>query len=170
MRKTLIALCLLPLLAFVTADWVTIKLDDRVSIDFPAQTEPQDLGGNFMWLHQINDDARCMVMTMDFAKLGMDSAVLADEMGKPESFQQFREGVVAEMEEAAVLSEKNTVVNGHRVFEFLVNMGPDSSKLNRMYNKNIFVGTKMYSLNFFEKEGKPQAELRNRFFNSFKAK
>lgn len=170
MRKTLIALLFLPMLAFVSADWVTTKLDDRASIDFPAQIESQDLGGNPMWLHQINNEARCMVMIMDFSKMGMDSATLADEMAKPESFAQFREGVVGEIAGSSVLSEKNTSFNGHKAFEFLIDMGKDSSKLNRMYNKNIFIGTKMYSISFFEKEGKPQAELRNKFFNSFKAK
>lgn len=171
MRKTLIAFLFLPLFAFVTTEWVTITLDQRASIDFPSAAEPKDLNGNAMWLQDIGKDARCMVMILDFSRMGVDSAALADEMSRPEAFEQFKQGVVGQMQGASVLSEKNTAVNGHKVFEYLIDMGTaDSSALDRMYNQNYFIGTKMYSLSFFEKNSKPQADLRKKFFSSFKVK
>ena len=171
MKKTLIAFFFLPLLAFVAVDWVTIKLDGRTSIDFPSQTESKDMGGNPLWIQEINKDARCMAMVFDFGKLGLDSASLAAEMGKPESFEQFKQGVVGQMEGASVISEKNTTINGRKVFEYLIDMGTkDTSELNRMYNRNIFIGEKMYTLSFFERGKSPQAQLRNKFFNSFREK
>jgi hypothetical protein len=92
-------------------------------------------------------------------------------MDKPEAFEQFKGGVVGQLAGASVISEKNTTINGRKVFEYLIDMGKkDSSALNRMYNRNIFIGAKMYTLSFFEKNEKPQAELRNKFFNSFKVK
>ena len=171
MRKTLIAFLFLPLFAFVAADWVTIKLDDRASIDFPSAAVPKDLNGNSMWLQDIGKDARCMVMIMDFSRMGVDSAALADEMSRPEAFEQFKEGVVGQMQGASILSEKNTAIHGHKVFEYLIDMGTkDTSALDRMYNQNYFIGAKMYSLSFFEKNSKPQAGLRNKFFTSFTIK
>ena len=171
MRKTLFAFLFLPLFSFITADWITIKLDDRASIDFPSATEAKDMNGNPIWVQEISKDARCMAMVLDFGQMGLDSAALADEMEKPEAFEQFKGGVVGQLAGASVISEKNTTINGRKVFEYLIDMGKkDSSALNRMYNRNIFIGAKMYTLSFFEKNEKPQAELRNKFFNSFKVK
>ena len=171
MRKTLSAFLFLPLFAFVTADWVTVKLDDRATIDFPSATEAKDMNGNLMWVQDVGKDARCMAMVYDFGMMGVDSAALADEMSRPEAFEQFKTGVVGQMEGASVISEKNTTVNGRKVFEYLIDMGKkDTSALNRMYNRNYFIGAKMYSLSFFEKNNKSQAELRNKFFSSFKVK
>lgn len=171
MRKTLIAFVFLPLFAFISADWVTISLDERASIDFPSATESKDMNGNRMWIQDIGKDARCMAMVFDFGQMGMDSAALADEMSRPEAFEQFKNGVVGQIQGASVLSEKNTSIGGHKVFEYLIDMGKkDTSALDRMHNRNYFIGVKMYSLSFFEKASKPQAELRNKFFNSFKAK
>jgi hypothetical protein len=171
MRKTLLAFLFLPLFAFMASDWVTVKLDDRASIDFPSATGPKDLNGNTMWMHEISKDARCMAMIVDFGQMGLDSAALLEEMSRPESFEQFKAGVAGQIAGSSVISEKNTSINGHKVFEYLIDMGKkDTSALNRMYNQNYFIGAKMYSLSFFEKSHKPQAELRNKFFNSFKAK
>ncbi|HEU0109228.1 MAG TPA: hypothetical protein VFQ73_00065 [Flavisolibacter sp.] len=169
MRKTVFAFLLIPFLSFVTADWITTKIDERTSIEFPTETESKDLNGNTMWLNQISEDARCMVMVMDFAKMGADSATLAEEMNRPESYEQFKQGVVGEIEGASLISEKNTHWKGYKTFEFLIDMGKTETGLNRMYSKSIFIGTKMYSLSFFEKNTKPQPALRNKFFNSFKA-
>jgi hypothetical protein len=171
MRKTLLILAFLPLVAFVTADWIAVKLDDRVSVNFPSVPQQNEKSGNTIWMADGNDASRCMAMVMDFSQYGLDSAGLASEMGKPESFEQFRDGVVGQIEGSSVISEKNTFINGRKVFEFLIDMGKaDSSAFNKMYNRNYFIGTKMYSLSFFEKNDKPQPELRNKFFNSFKAK
>jgi hypothetical protein len=168
MKKTLLLL-FVPLLAFATADWVNVKLDERVSVTFPVTPEEKQMSGNAVWVADFGPNARCMAMVMDFEKFGMDSAMVAGEMGKEESFTQFKEGILGKIEGSTLISEKKTTVAGKMCFEYIIDMGKkDTAALNKMYNKNVFIGNKMYSLSFYEKEGKPQLEARNKFFNSFK--
>jgi len=168
MKKTLLLL-FVPLLAFATADWVSVKLDNRVSVHFPVKPEEKEMSGNDVWVADAGPNARCMAMVLDFEKFGMDSTMLAAEMGKEESFSQFKEGILGQIEGSSLISEKKTTVAGKMCFEYVIDMGKtDTAALNKMYNKNVFIGNKMYSLSFYEKDAKPQVESRNKFFNSFK--
>jgi hypothetical protein len=169
MRK-LILFCFLPLLAFTTADWITVKLDDRVTVEFPSAPEEKDMSGNQVWSGDINNDAKAMAMVMDFGKFGMDSAMLATEMEKDEAFQQFKDGILGQIQGSTIMSEKRTKVNGRHVFEYVINMGKPDTTLTIMHNRNYFVGAKMYTLSFYEKGSKPQPDVRNKFFNSLKVK
>ena len=45
MRKHLLFLFFLPLLAFGFNDWVTVNIDEKVSVNFPSQPEEKDMGG-----------------------------------------------------------------------------------------------------------------------------
>ncbi|HEX2606470.1 MAG TPA: hypothetical protein VHK91_03785 [Flavisolibacter sp.] len=169
MKKYLLLLFVVPVFAFTYADWVSIKIDDKVSVQFPVQPENKEMNGNAVWVSDVNKDSRCMVMLMDFTKFGMDAAQLEQEMAKEESFGQFRDGILGQIEGSKLIAEKKTKLQGYNTFEFDINMGKtDTAQLNRMYNKNIFIGSKMYSLSFYEKNNKPQTEERNKFFNSFK--
>jgi hypothetical protein len=170
MRKKLFALLLLPSLAFATTiDWITVRLDDRVSVAFPAKPEEKEMSGNAVWVADSGPNARCMAMVLDFEKFGMDSATLAGEMGKDESFAQFKEGILGQIEGATLISEKKTTTSGKMTFEYVIDMGKkDTAALNKMYNKNIFIGNKMYSFSFYEKDHLPQTAAREKFFNSFK--
>jgi hypothetical protein len=168
MKKTLLLL-FVPLLAFATIDWVIVKLDSRVSVSFPIKPEEKDMSGNPVWVADANKDSRCMVMVIDFQKFGMDSVALAAEMEKEEAFDQFKDGILGQIEGSSLISEKKTTVAGKTSFEYIIDMGKkDTAALNKMYNKNVFIGNKMYSLSFYEKEGKPQDALRDKFFASFK--
>lgn len=168
MKKTLLLL-FVPLLAFATADWVNVKLDDRVSVNFPATPDEKEMSGNAVWVADAGPNARCMAMVLDFAKFGMDSVTLAAEMGKEVSFTEFKQGILGQIEGSTLISEKKTTVAGKMCFEYVIDMGKtDTAALNKMYNKNVFIGNKMYSLSFYEKDDKPQPEARNKFFNSFK--
>jgi hypothetical protein len=172
MRKKFLAFLFLPMLAFAaTTDWVNVNLDERVSVSFPNQPEEKEMSGNAVWVADASNDARCMAMVLDFEKFGMDSVMLAAEMGKEESFTQFKEGILGQIEGATLISERKTTTAGKMTFEYVIDMGKnDTAALNKMYNKNVFIGNKMYSLSFYEKDGKPQTEARNKFFNSFKLK
>jgi|SRR5215211_1793593 len=171
MKKHLLAFLFLPLLAFAFDDWISVQLDDRVSINFPSQPMMQESNGNKIWIKDVSG-GRCMAMVIDFAKFGMDSATLATEMNKPESFEQFKTTFLNQVQGAMLVSEKNSVHEGRRVFEFVITMGnsQDTSGINKTYNKNIFVANKMYSMSFYENDKKPQPELKKKFFNSIKIK
>jgi len=171
MRKLWLSLLLVPMFAFVTTDWVSVQLNNRVSVSFPTQPDEKEMSGNQVWVQDAGSDARCMVMMMDFNKFGMDSTMLSAEMQKEESFEQFQEGIIGQIEGAKLISRKKTTTNGYLTFEYVIDMGKtDEGALNIMYNKNVFVGAMMYSLSFYEKNKKPQAEVRNKFFNSLKIK
>ena len=101
----------------------------------------------------------------------MDSAQLAAEMGKPAFYEDFKNGVLGQIAGATIVSEKRTTTLGYKTFEYVIDGGKkDTSSLNIMHNRNIFVGAKLYTMNFFEKNSKPQDKTRNQFFGSFKVK
>jgi hypothetical protein len=169
MSKRFLILLLLPLMAYTVADWFTVKLDERVTVSFPAEPLLKESGGNPMWVHETDSTSRYMAMIIDFEKLGMDSAMLANEMQKPETFEQFKNGVLSQMAGASLISGKQSLTEGRNIYEYVFDMGKkDSKEFNIMHNRNIFIGSKLYSLSFFEKPQKPQEALRDRFFSSFK--
>jgi hypothetical protein len=167
--KKWIVLLLLPVLAFTVSDWKTVKVDDRVSVDFPTEPEQKEMSGNAVWVADVETGSRCMVMVLDFEKFGLDSAKLSEEMQKPEALEDFRNGVLGQIQGATLISEKASTVLGHKAFDFVIDMGKeDTAVLNKMYNKNIFIGSKMYSMSFYEKDSHPEDALRAKFFGSFK--
>jgi len=162
---------ILPLMAFTSFEWVTFSLDERVSVDFPVKPEQKEVSGNITWVAEENSNSRCMAMVLDFKNFGVDSAQLAAEFSNPKFAEDFKEGVLGQLSGASTISEKITTTLGYKTLEYVFDMGKkDTSSLNMMYNKNIFVGSKMYTMSFFEKNGKPQDETRNKFFKSFKLK
>ncbi|MET0392480.1 MAG: hypothetical protein ABW019_05035 [Chitinophagaceae bacterium] len=170
MKKLFAALLVLPFLAFVAADWVTVQLDEKVSVSFPSAPQEKEMAGNQVWVQDIDKDARCMAMVLDFSKFGLDSAGLAEEMGKDQAFADFRGGILGQIQGATLISEKKGKINGKIYFEYVINMGKNDDKdaLNIMYSRNIFVSNKMYTLSFYEKNNMPREKDRNKFYNSFK--
>jgi hypothetical protein len=171
MRKQLLAFLLVPIFAFATAEWITVKLDDRASISFPSQPETKDAGGNTIWSQDIDTTARCMALTLDFVKFGLDSAMLAGQLQTDGFSEQFKGGILGQIPGASLVSEKSTTWNGRPVIEYVISKdSTGNNPYDMMYNRNIFAGTKMYSLSFFEKKSKPQEALRNKFLSSFSLK
>ncbi len=170
MKKLFAGLLVLPLFAFVALDWVAVKLDERVTVSFPTNPEKKDMSGNSVWTQDIDKDARVMVMIIDFTKLGADSASIAVEMEKDAALSEFREGVLGQIKGGTLISERKSMINGKRYFEYVINMGkteqPDA--FNMMYSRCIFVGDRLYTLNFYEKNNLPRKEDRDKFFASFK--
>ena len=171
MKKQFLFWLILPLMAFTSFEWVTVSIDNRVSIDFPVKPEQKEMSGNPVWTSDANSNSRCMAMIIDFKNFGMDSAQVAAEMSKPEAYEDFKNGVLGQIEGSSIISEKITTTSGYKTFEYIINMGKkDTSSLNIMHNKNIFVGAKLYTMNFLEKNGKPQEQMRNQYFRSIKIK
>lgn len=168
MKKLLLLSFLLPLLAFTAGDWLKVQLDENASINFPAKPDEIDLGGTPAWKLKLNEDASCMVLLVDFVKLGMDTAQLTAEFDTPEGFEDFRNSMLAEIEGAKLISEKKMKWKGFHLYDFKVDMGNKSAGAhNIMYVRAIMTGPKMYGIYFYEKEGKPQEALRNQFMASF---
>jgi hypothetical protein len=171
MKKRFLFWLILPLMAFTSFEWVTVSIDERVSVDFPVKPAQSETSGNPIWTADANSDSRCMAMVIDFKNFGMDSVQLAAEMGNPEFYEDFKKGVLGQIEGSSIISEKITTTLGYKTFEYVINMGKkDTSSLNIMYNRNVFAGAKLYAINFFEKTAKPQEQIRNQYFRSIKIK
>jgi hypothetical protein len=164
--KKYLFIFLLPFFAFTGFDWISVKLDDRVTMNFPSEPEKKDMGGNEVWVAQKDGKPQCMAMILDFSQFGLDSAGLEAEIAKEETFVQFRDGVLGQMPGSQLVSERKMTVKGKACFEYLIDMNKDDKSQGRMYNRNIFAGNKMYSISYFMREGDDDA-LRERFFGSF---
>lgn len=169
MKKQLLFVLFVPLFSFTLLEWTTVNVDQRVSVQFPNQPRQTESSGNKVWIADVDINSRCMSMMLDYKQYGMDSAAVAVEMNKPESFENFKNGVLGQIKGASVIAEKTTTTLGKMTYEFVFDMGKkDTSSFNIMYSKNIFVGQKMYTLSFFEKSGNPQPAMRQKFMNSFR--
>ncbi|MGZ5285949.1 MAG: hypothetical protein ACXWV0_09630 [Flavisolibacter sp.] len=168
MKKLFLFAALLPLLSFTLVEWINLKIDDRMSIDFPSQPTEKEMSGNPIWVADVDNNSRVMVMTMDFKNLGMDSAMLSDELTKPGSFEGFGQGVLQQMPGAKLLAEDSTRTQGYLTFNYKIDMGKDTNELNIMYCKSIFINTTMYAIYFYEKEGGATEATRKSYFNSIR--
>jgi len=169
--KKLSVLFLLPLLAFnFINDWQPVTLADRITILFPLKPMESEMSGNKVWIADPDENSRCMAMVIDFGLMGMDTLQMEEEFGRPEAFEEFRDGVVRQLDNALLLKESNTTENGHRTFAFDLKKPGDSLSMNYMYIRNYFIGTKLIALNYFEMKRTEKNEVREKFFNSLKAK
>ncbi len=169
MKKLLFLAALLPLLSFTLAEWIDVKIDERFSISFPGQPAEKEMSGNPIWVADIDENSRVMVMTMDFQNLGLDSAALSEELTKEGAFEGFGQGIIGQIPGASIISQASTKVQGYLTFDYKIDMGKkDPNELNIMYCKSIFVNTKMYAVYYYEKESKVSEATREAYFNSIK--
>ena len=138
------SLCLSLLLQLTNGD---VKIDDKISFSFPSESTPQESGGNQLWQYSTPENAVFLVMTVDFAKLGLDTATINQEIALPEFFDQYREGIKGKLPEGKLIYETNSTFKGHPVTEYKFSMNP-SNTLITYYSKKYFIGTKVYSLSY----------------------
>lgn len=166
--KKLFVLFFLPLLAFtVTGDWTTVSISPGVSVDFPSDPIQKESGGNPVWV-AMDSNSYCVAMVIDFEKMGVDSAQVAAELHGQQFYDDFKSSYMGQLPGATLASEKKIRVKGHLAFDFLVNLADKAdSPYNRVHSRTIFLGTKAYSLSFFESDTKPDPEGLSKFFGSF---
>lgn len=166
MKKFVFLLAPLVMMAFSNADWITVKLDKRVSVSFPTQPEKADMNGNVMWSTTGDTTFKCMVLVVDFGTLGLDSAALASQLDGEPFYKGFKTSMLEKMNGATLLSEEVTRVNGWPAYKLAVALGSNGNKVDRVYISNIFVSDKMYSLSFYENTARPQLMNRRKFMES----
>lgn len=168
--KNLILLFLLPLLSFaVIEDAKTVALDEQAVIDFPVEPRYDEHSGNKVWMGDIDSTSKCTAMVLNFEEKGWDSVQIEAELGNPEAFEIFKQGLLDRMEGATII-EENEIKEGEVAhFDFVLEITEAGGTEYYLYNKNYFVGNKMYTLNFYQAERK-EDEVAKRFFESFKVK
>lgn len=171
-RKLIAALLILPLFAFMKADWFRQTLDNsKVSINFPLKPDRMtQANGSVIWRY-VNDVSVCMVSYMDLTNMGMDSLAIKEMLDKPESLQEFRDGLIRQLQGSRLLAEAKAELSGFPTYDFTVDVSASAAEADKdiMYTKSVFIGTRLYSLYYHEKKGKLQEEERKQFFGSFKA-
>jgi len=173
MKIKLLVFALLPLMAFTTiADWVKVNVDEKATVEFPVEPTKQGAEGTEVWMAKIDSNSSVLVLRLDFSGFGMDSAMVASNLGNPEFVNGFRNGIIGKMPNATLASEKQYQLNGSTVIDYVINQpasdGTSAAKV--IHNRNFFVGSVLYSLSIEQTQGKEQSGNRDKFFNSFKVK
>src|SRR5690349_18390944 len=127
MKKLLLLLMIVPFMAFVKSDWVTVKLDNNASVSFPAQPVERDMSGFPSWILDVNNNARCVVMAMDLKSIGVDSAQFANEINEDYGYEDFKNSMLDQLGDVTLLSEKRSKLNGFTTFEFKASVVPKSA-------------------------------------------
>jgi hypothetical protein len=170
-RKLIATLLILPLFAFIKADWFTQSLDNsKVSINFPLKPERMvQANGTVVWKY-VNDVSICMVTVIDLNVMGMDSAAVKTMLADPGSLQEFRDGLIGQLKGSKLIAEAKAELSGFPSYDFTVDVSASSAEGDKdiMYTKSVFIGARLYGLYFHEKKGKLQEAERKQFFSSFK--
>jgi hypothetical protein len=168
MRSKLAVLFVLPLLAFGVLDSFKIDVDDRVSVSFPQEPRQQTSGGNLMW--SCGDTGTIYIaMAVDFQKLGFDSAAMATQFRLDDFYVGYRDGNLSKLPKGEVVDEIASTYKGHPVRDYVFKMTAGDQRMT-YYSKNLFIGTKVYSLSFIELKGPQPAANRDAFFRSLQLK
>ena len=169
MRK-LFLLLFVPLVAFTTFEWITVKLDDHVSVVFPAQPVQQESAGNPLWMAVPDTNTLFMGMIVDMEKFGVDSAALAPMLDQSEFYEQYRQGAAGKFGAVKLLYDTVYKKNGYHVSEFKVRKESidQSFPYWNITIRSIFIGAKVYAFSYLEKSDRQEGM--QRFFNSVQVK
>lgn len=170
--KKWLALISLVSCSFSLPGWVRVKVDARASVEFPTTPEKQNMQGNTMLIADVDTGMRVMVMPLDMLSFGLDSVVLAAQYETDEFMNQLKTGMLDKIPGCSLINEKRVNTNGWPAYEFAIQKEkPDSTfPFKKIFTRTIFVGSILYTLYSFEKEGVDGALNRERFFGSFYAK
>jgi hypothetical protein len=163
MKKILVfAAILLLTSAIVNAQqpWVTHKVDNKVSIQFPT-TPKEFIPGSFMSVEP--DSSVAYVFTLvDFAKVAnLDSAALAPVKATPEFAAQLKTGMIQSLPDVNL---SDFVIGDFKGYTSYSTSGFDSKK--KRYDMFMFIiGTNFYSLSIVTAYG-ASLENRDKFFAS----
>ncbi len=169
--KTVLILLILPLFAFIKADWFSQAIDSKASISFPGKPEKAVQPNGDTWTFT-SELTTCSVAIIDMKALGMDSAAVKEMLADPKSLLEFRNGLLGEMKGSTLIGEAESKLGGYPSYEFTVDRSSSKADADKLilYNKNVFVGDKIYGLYYYERKARLQESDRIQFFNSFKVK
>ncbi|MFB9842267.1 hypothetical protein [Mucilaginibacter ginsenosidivorans] len=152
MKKSLLlfaALLFIACIATAQSQWVSYKIDDKLSANLPVQPTRADEHSVFV---KGGDSIIYVVATVDFSKLEghLDSAQLAEMAPTPEFTDELKAGMLSEMPGSTLGDVTPGKWNGYNTFS--MEGGNAASKL-KLYVYMVIIGTNMYSLMAIVPEG-----------------
>jgi hypothetical protein len=165
MKKAFLLLFIIVLSTKLTkaqTDWINYKVDDKVSVQLPAQPQFKQ-GGQYV---KDKDSSVYIVMAIDFVKVaGVDSVQLAPYEPTPEFANQLKTGILSKMSGSTLGDVKIGKWNGH--YSYAMEGGNEAKKL-KIYVNMVCWGNTMYALmNIVPEQNSTKG--RDYFFASLKA-
>jgi len=121
-------------------NWVLKKIDNRISVKFPAEPSPIAEGvTGYKFLY--TDSSLITASLVDLEQMGLDSATLAGLIETEEFFEQFKVGLTGQTPDAEITKSVIVKWNNYVAYEI---EGVDKSKNQKIFFKCIFIGAKMY--------------------------
>jgi hypothetical protein len=170
MTKFLLLILPIVCMSFIMQDWVTVSLDEKVSLAFPVKPEEVASDGSHVWNATDEAGSKYLAVVVDFAAFGIDSATLAKQLQGTAFYKGFASSMLDKFEGATIVSEEITKLSGWPAYKMEVQLPGKSGAATKLYGLNVFIGTKVYSSSFYEAEGPPQQANRAKFFNSLTVK
>ncbi len=164
MKKLLFVTMLLLSFNFLMAqtNWVVQKVDDKISVKFPAKPETIEQSGMFAATYESPEKIKYVVNTMDFANFGLDSATLAPMLETQEFSDQIVTGMKTKMEGFEFSDLVTSKWNGNTVYTL---DATNKNEKKKVFVKMVFIGSKMYNMVFSFPDGASQ-DSKETFFNS----
>jgi hypothetical protein len=136
-----IAAMLMVTIAQAQDNWVTQKVDARISIKFPG--EPKQLSvGNFSFTDR--DNVGYGISVVDFVvQLGVDSLRLAKDKTSPDFLNYMKETISESLHDGTIEDFKISTWKG---FTSYSNIITGNIKKAKMYLFMVLIGNKMYSV------------------------
>lgn len=167
--KKIFVLLLLPLLSFsFIADWQPVKIGDRVTVKFPKEPKFEKISDKLKWASSFDANSICEATLTDLREYGIKGPDdIAKNFSSQEQMQGFGIGLLSKIPGGKAISQKNTLFNGHRSYEYIIEVKKDGVIDRYIYIKSLFVGTDLISFHFIQKE-KERSKNNQRFFSSIK--
>jgi len=141
-------------------EWVSYKIDDKLSCRVPAQ--PTKLDANSVYVKS-QDSSVYVIAMIDMLKLAnLDSATVASQSPTTEFANNFKTGMLGQMPGSTLGDVVIGKWKGYTCYN--INGGNTTSKL-KIYTFMVFIGVKVYSLMSILPEGR-NAKLKDDYFNS----
>ncbi|MBI1343356.1 MAG: hypothetical protein GC171_10530 [Terrimonas sp.] len=151
--------------AHAQQDWQRFVLDDRVSVLVPGIPEKVELEQVEMYNLTISDSTNYSTSIVDFNDFGLDATMLQSMVATDEFEEQFKTGFMMQMEGSTLRSSTRGRFQNFTTYLFEIDFADkESGGESKLSSYSIFVGSKVYTLNYTAKV--PRPEDKEKFFSS----
>jgi hypothetical protein len=143
-----------------TNSWFTQKLDDKISIQFPNKPTTSDEGKVYLLFD--NDSTVYTANVTDLGLMGLDSAMLAEQVETEEFKEQFKMGLAMQIPGIEIKEMTTEKWKGYTTYLL---KGTYDERKALVFFKCVFINNNMYTL-FCIADAKKSLANKEQFFNS----